>query len=177
MRERGSKQLAAQRSDDGQPVAPHAGAWIETPNCKRSFKRRTCRSPCGSVDRNNQGATACTTQSRRSPCGSVDRNASISSPTTSPPGRSPCGSVDRNMQSAAHVIHDGASLPMRERGSKLSLGVQFAMKWSRSPCGSVDRNFRSLHTMTSTIVAPHAGAWVETWRTESARPAPKSRSP
>ena len=73
-----------------------------------------------------------------------------------------CGSVDRNAKECCNERLAKASLPVRERGSKLGLGLQDPRRWlslpvrergsklleagalawclRRSPCGSVDRN-------------------------------------
>ncbi len=59
------------------PVAPRAGAWIETAKARSARCRSSCRSPRGSVDRNfPKRGVPFGPNSRRSPRGSVDRNVS-----------------------------------------------------------------------------------------------------
>ncbi len=143
------------------------------------------RSPCGSVDRNDpqQAANGAAQLSlpvrergskheqdrsaipalRRSPCGSVDRNTIFEYKGLRVPCRSPCGSVDRNKEVADAIGLTGKSLPVRERGSKLSVNVtRLPSAKGRSPCGSVDRNDTTQIYDCDIFVAPRAGAWIET---------------
>ncbi len=97
--------------------------------------------------------------------------------------RPPCGGVDRNypladaVADAAVAPHAGAwietlpclkmrlalgSPPMRGRGSKQRRQIVSAGVIGRPPCGGVDRNLWCAAQMAHALVAPHAGAWIET---------------
>ena len=145
-------------------VAPRAGAWIETPSGPRIVVPSSCRSPCGSVDRNSAGVADAADEhwslpvrergSKPSHRFRLGRKRGVAPRAGAwietgfahgcmpiGAGRSPCGSVDRNS---------------RERTSPCPNA-------GRSPCGSVDRNLRSRFNLTpSQLVAPRAGAWIET---------------
>ena len=86
--------------------------------------------------------------------------------------RSPCGSVDRNTgKNISEAGSGGASLPVRERGSKpdtvrgyltedMSLPVR-----ERGSKHQIAQDFNRLLR-----VAPRAGAWIETpWKSRCAR--------
>ena len=142
-------------------VAPHAGAWIETrPKHWRASLRRSL--PTRERGSKRPHPLLLAAEPRRSPRGSVDRNQSRSIASNRRSGRSPRGSVDRNrkvqpadagFRVAPHAgawietrhwrasDRSAASLPTRERGSKLVIAA-------------IDRLF---------AVAPHAGAWIETF--------------
>ena len=98
------------------------------------------RSPCGGVDRNTLRAHDVLAAPRRSPCGGVDRNAGHPANRNPQSRRSPCGGVDRN----THIGRVGDRRP------------------GRSPCGGVDRNLHTDGGMVANLVAPRAGAWIET---------------
>ena len=50
MRVRGLKRVFQAVNGCGYLVAPHAGAWIETPEVSRKLPPGKCRTPCGCVD-------------------------------------------------------------------------------------------------------------------------------
>ncbi len=118
-RERGSKLRSRAAIIKMRSVAPRAGAWIET----------LCRSqaPTGQPVAPRAGAWIETVRPAKAVFGV--------------PGRSPRGSVDRN--AAISTLHTAlhASLPARERGSKLR---------------------KLLKRREIGLVAPRAGAWIET---------------
>jgi hypothetical protein len=74
MRARGSKLLIGVIFSGWLRVAPHAGAWIETPAPSPHRCRFARRAPCGRVDRNSIRAARKIGVSGRAPCGRVDRN-------------------------------------------------------------------------------------------------------
>ena len=135
-------------------VAPHAGAWIETPTHTsaawslpmrgRGSKLRTVahRSRSPSLPMRGRGSKPLE-RGARSVAVAPHAGAWIETPSRtgeiSSRCRSPCGGVDRNMPEAKSAICL-QSLPMRGRGSKLP----------RSPASF------------GPAVAPHAGAWIET---------------
>ena len=141
-------------------VAPHAGAWIETPTGPR-HPPAPCRSPRGSVDRNTQANDIAARLASRSPRGSVDRNPS-NLWSTLPAKVAPHAGAWIETNSLTSSSSSQRSLPTRERGSKHSPRVGRHEADSRSPRGSVDRNAISYPVNLEPVVAPHAGAWIET---------------
>ena len=138
-RERGSKPMRAACAIAERSVAPRAGAWIETISPAPRRGMLSCRSPRGSVDRNNDLACALFAIECRSPRGSVDRNVYMISSELEGAGRSPRGSVDRNTRKGDALKAAQTSLPARERGSKrLGRGRALGGAQGRSPRGSVD---------------------------------------
>ena len=69
------------------------------------------------------------------------------------------------------------SLPVRERGSKRVAVYTAQDTGRRSPCGSVDRNADRPVKPSSPIVAPRAGAWIETSSPPRRRPAMRMSLP
>ena len=121
-------------------VAPRAGAWIETPLRRRPLRRSM------SLPVRERGSKRRHAQRRRGRLRSlpVRERGSKRPPTrstaTGRASRSPCGSVDRNK-----YLH--AILFFVDR---------------RSPCGSVDRTPQTVKGAFNQLVAPRAGAWIET---------------
>ncbi len=120
----------------------------------------------------------------RPPCGGVDRNFAPFRSSVRSSRRPPCGGVDRNNPRLRRHQFRRRSPPMRGRGSKQRQrqrvraadrrppcgGVDRNYGWgfiallgsSRPPCGGVDRNLGIAKAPHPPIVAPHAGAWIET---------------
>ncbi len=92
----------------------------------------------------------------RPPCGGVDRNQSSTMAVSPIRRRPPCGGVDRNSIRRPCNLHNGRSPPIRGRGSKLP-----------------DRRVRR----AGRRVAPHAGAWIETWAGAGSRRRSRGRPP
>ena len=141
MRARGSKLISSRRQRREVAVAPHAGAWIETPFIAR-YSTSTCVAPhAGAWIETAPASTLFAWKACRAPCGRVDRNYLPRQGRAQARGRAPCGRVDRNRATGVTVMAFDESRPMRARGSKPRHG--FAGR--RLP-----------------LVAPHAGAWIET---------------
>ena len=96
VRERGLKPKSNNPACTACEVAPRAGAWIET-----RIHLITAVTPAG-----------------RSPCGSVDWNNNSRRHSNNIGCRSPCGSVDWNCSGVNCSAKQGMSLPVRERGLK-----------------------------------------------------------
>jgi len=123
-------------------VAPHAGAWIETPS--RSMRSCPTASPL--------------TQGRGSklPPSLAMRHCAMS-PLTQ--GR---GSKLANEEAATLPL---ASPLTQGRGSKLTKAQRERAIRSRPSRRGVDRNPREVVSWRAQhLVAPHAGAWIETTR-------------
>src|SRR6266508_1857795 len=75
VRGRGSKRHRELRRPPDIPVAPRAGAWIETMLAPAPAHDLHRRPPCGGVDRNSCGDRLMPLIASRPPCGGVDRNA------------------------------------------------------------------------------------------------------
>ena len=123
-----------------EPVAPFAGAWIETRHASQHRSRNQCRPLRGGVDRNIPLA-------RRS-----------SSVRMSPPSR---GRGSKLHEAVAQKILHGR--PLRGGVDRNSAAVSLIwIACSRPLRGGVDRNREppSLHPLQ--LVAPFAGAWIET---------------
>ena len=141
-RGRGSKPPADERWHWGREVAPCAGAWIETSRPRQECGRRP------SPPARGRGSK-------------LGLNLDQRDPLRSPPARGR-GSKQR-LRLQPHRAR--SSPPARGRGSKL-LGDRASCSLSCRPLrGGVDRNATSTPaTNTVTIVAPCAGAWIETSR-------------
>ena len=100
------------------PVAPHAGARIETPSHVPPGKHHVRRPPCGGADRNDVGTQAFRDATRRPPCGGADRNVAIDRAVVAAGCRPPCGGADRNVHLVVMRRRKRLSPPMRGRGSK-----------------------------------------------------------
>ena len=183
-RGRGSKRLRPARLLRRLLVAPHAGAWIETltatfstmyrwspPTRGRGSKHslpdlgrfRTGRPPRGGVDRNNALVLGPCMDTCRPPRGGVDRNAPAASWGRRRKSRPPRGGVDRNHAAVGIETRTGRSPPTRGRGSKPATPLQsLVARPGRPPRGGVDRNNAYSDRRSSSFVAPHAGAWIET---------------
>jgi len=157
-------------------VAPRAGAWIETENWKAL---ETTIESLPARERGSKLAHWVWVQSirRRSPRGSVDRNNGRVRDIFLRACRSPRGSVDRNAHDAADARERAESLPARERGSKRYQHGDDRKADGRSPRGSVDRNSYHRSCVVRSVVAPRAGAWIETCQDASLRSSSKGRSP
>ncbi len=142
-RERGSKRIKTRGRIPAAKVAPRAGAWIETQPPRpisRRFKSLPARERGSKPLRASPELLA---GAGRSPRGSVDRNSTRGQDGPVAKCRSPRGSVDRNPQRA---------------------GLFYGRR-SRSPRGSVDRNRLRPIAALACLVAPRAGAWIETvWK-------------
>ncbi len=106
-----------------------------------------CRSPRGSVDRNDCHARHRGAPAGRSPRGSVDRNRRAAALSCAGSGVAPLAGAWIETASTMARRMAGSSLPSRERGSKLRRCRGCAM---------------------DTRVAPLAGAWIETCSPPSA---------
>ncbi len=133
------RNLDMKRVTSGRPVAPHAGAWIETAKNLTRRQNRRRRPPCGGVDRNMTPEPVPATLEVAPHAGAWIE--------TSP------------LRSAVRLI---ASPPMRGRGSKRKACARSPWPQSRPPCGGVDRNKQWGGIRPKSNVAPHAGAWIET---------------
>ena len=76
-----------------------------------------------------------------------------------------------------HGRHCPASPPMRGRGSKLEIEGVDVDADGRPPCGGVDRNTGAIVRKDPVIVAPHAGAWIETRRRGAGSQGRRGRPP
>ena len=123
-------------------VAPHAGAWIETASTATQTAAPVGRAPCGRVDRNAAGTSLRRSRRWVAPHAGawIETTARGIAPRIRR-GRAPCGRVDRNGFHPRAPVRDLRSRPMRARGSK-------PIQYGRAALGAV--------------VAPHAGAWIET---------------
>ena len=122
-------------------VAPRAGAWIETPPSTSNAPPPRPSLPVrerGSKP-NHLGEQPRQPQVAPRAGAWIETRVAIRC-LNSASGRSPCGSVDRNNASGRLVSFTGASLPVRERGSKPGHEPRAGHVDGRSPCGSVDRN-------------------------------------
>ena len=154
-------------------VAPRAGARIETPSptapsrSRWSLPARERGSKHAGAERHDGGNASLPARERgskrlhsrssgdphrRSPRGSADRNVVAGTDQLTANCRSPRGSADRNADRRGDRRRPPASLPARERGSKLATSpTRRRAPRSRSPRGSADRNtllraHRWLHT-------------------------------
>ncbi len=141
-------------------VAPHAGAWIETPPAQR-LNPPPMSPPMRGRGSKQRKPKLPPSAASRPPCGGVDRNYSQRI-------------AARNIKVAPHAgawiettpsCHDWLALmspPMRGRGSKLRPCASLPCGAGRPPCGGVDRNPLPRGLPAGVKVAPHAGAWIET---------------
>gem|GEM_PF-1080846 len=163
-RERGSKLLAGEGSQDGDGRSPR-GSVDRNSKIRRCARSSASRSPRGSVDRNLDGVHYLRMAEGRSPRGSVDRNTIRSLISRSLLRRSPRGSVDRNVSARSSAMRAPRSLPARERGSKHPIACPH-----RPGCAVAPRAGAWIETgphrlsNPATWVAPRAGAWIETPR-------------
>ena len=114
---------------------------------------------------------------RRPPCGGVDRNADLLSTLRRPAGRPPCGGVDRNLMTSSRPAIASRSPPVRGRGSKRPRGRGVRPGGESPPVrgrGSKPGPDRPAPRLA--VVAPRAGAWIETSR-RCLRSAPASSRP
>ena len=104
------------------------------------------------------------TSSCRPPCGGVDRNyLHALNLADGSAGRPPCGGVDRNKGEPAGFGTVSVSPPVRGRGSK-------HVRKAPSPCprlvapraGAWIETLHLRHQAEQHVVAPRAGAWIET---------------
>ena len=171
--------------DDGTGRRSPCGSVDRNRRSVSAWLAATCRSPCGSVDRNCGCIGAHRASSGRSPCGSVDRNRLNCRPCSEPMAslpvrergskhrsaegvvevvlrRSPCGSVDRNCVLASLDMAASRRSPCGSVDrNRLGAGGCASVP-CRSPCGSVDRNQGMSREQAMSMVAPRAGAWIET---------------
>ncbi len=125
---------------DGPPnVAPRAGAWIETGNLAQ-FSNVS-----GSLPVRERGSKLVGAGGQMDDLGSL-------------PVRERGSKLYRQQRRSGIP----QSLPVRERGSKRSYPRWIDHCRCRSPCGSVDRNTRRFRQIFRLLVAPRAGAWIET---------------
>ena len=183
-RERGSK-LAEHARRASRPVAPRAGARIETMPVDGCRATRSSRSPRGSADRNYQYVYATNWPRRRSPRGSADRNDAADLRVSLPARergskprhharrsrrcrrRSPRGSADRNMPDGKGADRRRTSLPSRERGSKpLQRRIPLDREMSL-PHGSADRSHTTAGDPGGGTCRSLMGARIETLREPS----------
>ena len=145
-------------------VAPRAGAWIETGVARGGLRGSNSSLPVrerGSKQRPLHSHLH--SAASRSPCGSVDRNWLSWSKSCAMARRSPCGSVDRNPAVTQNLGRDIKSLPVRERGSK-----RLRYRIQQGPAKSLPVRERGSkpqeqnHIGCGLLVAPRAGAWIET---------------
>ena len=152
VRGRGSKPPMSASTPTHAPVAPRAGAWIETMPCRSRSNCGCGRPPCGGVDRNGHAALGRVMLWGRPPCGGVDRNPAIGPCCCHPPGRPPCGGVDRN--TAADFVAEMLAVAPR--------------------AGAWIETFSMKATWCQARVAPRAGAWIETRRSPTTSCGPAS---
>ena len=194
---------SADRNDNSQagvnqtPIAPRAGARIETVGRSRGTAPGGHRSPRGSAERNRLSMTGSDARGYRSPRGSADRNQSPVMPASRPRIAPRAGArietytAGRRQGCSRIAPRAGArietyditdldaevarSLPARERGSKQDREFERHAMVHRSPPGSADRNLSSSYLSgTSAGVAPGAGARIRTPSDEVLQP---SQSP
>ena len=165
-------------------VAPHAGAWIETRapgqpkwlvaslptrgrgskhRVRRRYRAAARRSPRGGVVRN----TTCH-RNRRPATVAPHAGAWIETRRLATGRRwtivAPHAGAWIETLDRLPVLIDAASLPTRGRGSKRSQSRSDRRGHRHSPRGGVDRNVAKLIEGNHALVAPHAGAWIETPR-------------
>jgi len=166
-------------------VAPRAGARIETASPRLRLPCPPRRSPRGSADRNRPLSSM-----RTQPPGSLparERGSKHREGRQAADGRASLPARERGSKQRAAGRHleshqslparergskpclardqrrRRGSLPARERGSKHTEGIALVMRLpGRSPRGSADRNTRTTGTSFSRLVAPRAGARIET---------------
>ena len=142
-------------------VAPRAGAWIETRSPDRRSPPTKRRPPCGGVDRNGQCARRRGKLPGRPPCGGVDRNGHRTHGVRFGEVAPRAGAwIETCPEPSANRSH--RSPPVRGRGSKRQQVVRRRNAGRRPPCGGVDRNLVAGVEVRQRLVAPRAGAWIET---------------
>ncbi len=77
--------------------------------------------------------------------------------------RPPCGGADRNRPALSDCSLPAASPPVRGRGSKHRRVGPLRAGLRRPPCGGADRNLSAHATRMTMVVAPRAGARIETF--------------
>ncbi len=136
-------------------VAPRAGAWIETNSKTNAAVSASRRTPCGCVDRNCRNHSVYSFPKRSHPVrvrGSKPDTLCFPLHMLS---RTPCGCVDRNF----FILYTSVRMPCR------------------TPCGCVDRNMVARSHGEDSVVAPRAGAWIETPIGQPAFQSPRRRTP
>ncbi|QDJ09044.1 hypothetical protein HVPorG_01692b [Roseomonas mucosa] len=117
VRERGSKLHAGRRACPGIPSLPVRERGSK-PDEVDPLGGRKCRSPCGSVDRNQAMGLEIALTAVAPRAGAWIETAGRTAPKPPCARRSPCGSVDRNSNGRGRTGKRKRSLPVRERGSK-----------------------------------------------------------
>ena len=113
----------------------------------------------------------------RPPCGGVDRNRSWRSLTRVACVAPRAGAWIETCSSSSPKPSSTRSPPVRGRGSKRFLLRVDNRGLRRPPCGGVDRNRFQGGDHAPALVAPRAGAWIETFSAISLSPISSGRPP
>ena len=144
-------------------VAPRAGAWIETRCRPLLLSVHLASPPVRGRGSKQTGMIAISSFSGRPPCGGVDRN-SMSTPIDDAIRLSPPVRGRGSKHGPAYRFGgSGGSPPVRGRGSKRTRA--YLPTWgARSPPvrGRGSKLFQGLRLLPGMVVAPRAGAWIET---------------
>ncbi len=121
-------------------VAPRAGAWIETSPESNGVTRTRVAPRAGAWIETMSRLRRDAIMRSRSPRGSVDRNSPAEIARMTGVKSLPARERGSKRFSPGHIGRGTGSLPARERGSKPQDLVGTHLAQGRSPRGSVDRN-------------------------------------
>ena len=145
-------------------VAPFAGAWIETSSTDSGCPMSRWSLP--SRERGSKHLLGNATRGRLASLPSRERGSKRFASRRYMPSWKSLPSRERGSKQSNYRYQcssSAKSLPSRERGSKQLKEPHAAVWRSRSLRGSVDRNVLKLRNAGRKIVAPFAGAWIETF--------------
>ncbi len=162
-RGRGSKPIQSRLNACRTKVAPHAGAWIETLSDRDRVRTRVSPPTRGRGSKRHTGHRVRPDRASPPTRGRGSKPASGGLPIRHRHCRPPRGGVDRNTPLSTAMPSRSRSPPTRGRGSKrLRLGPDRQAGMSPPTRGRGSKHDDGADD-PHPAVAPHAGAWIETW--------------